>query len=431
MGYWAWPGKDWTLANYCGQRFFHAAPEPVFEIHADAEVVLIMRIGELLVSAGRITPAQLDETLKGQAIFGGRFGTNLIEMGYLDEHDLAHFLSKKTGVPYAAPEQLMDIPHQVIRLIPEETVRKHRVMPLALNNRKLTLAMVDPADFAVIDEISFATGYIVVPVIAPELRMVSAMEKHYRIKREMRYISVEGGSRSRARQTQMQPPATPRKTAAAPPPPPAPTREAWLAPEEAEVLELPMLDELDCLGLGEPEALPAPPAETIQYLKPEKDYSLEGVIEGLAQAEDRDSIADLITGHLAREFDRVAIFLLKGGKATGWTAQAGKKPVAGFETLEIPLAEPSVLKIVEETKSFHLGPLPALPRNNQLVTALGGGTSGNNLLVPLLMMGRVVAVLYVEGKNPLGGRVPELQKLLSKASMSFEILILKNKILMS
>ncbi|HEY5514224.1 MAG TPA: hypothetical protein VIK40_11330, partial [Geomonas sp.] len=110
-----------------------------------------MKLGELLIQAGKITPAQLEEALKEQAIFGGKFGTNLIEMGYLDEHDLAHFLSKKTGLPHASPELLMNIPPQVIRLIPEDAARKYRVVPVALNNRRLSLAMSDPSDFAAID----------------------------------------------------------------------------------------------------------------------------------------------------------------------------------------------------------------------------------------------------------------------------------------
>lgn len=75
-----------------------------------AEGADTMRLGELLVDAGKITPAQLEETLKGQAIFGGRFGTNLVEMGYLEEQELAHFLSQKTGIAHTSPELLMDIP---------------------------------------------------------------------------------------------------------------------------------------------------------------------------------------------------------------------------------------------------------------------------------------------------------------------------------
>lgn len=396
------------------------------------EVAETMRLGELLVDAGKITPTQLEETLKGQAIFGGRFGTNLVEMGYLDEQELAHFLSQKTGIAHTSPEQLMEIPPHVVGAVPEEYVRKYRVMPVALNNRKLTLAMLDPSDFQAIDEIAFATGYIVVPVIAPELRMLSAMEKYYGIKRELRYISVEGLSRNRAHNAA--PAAQPRPAAAAASHPlPAPEEDLWLSAEEAEILELPSLDESECFGdLSAEPSLDPLAGSSLYQSAPEKDYSLDGVLTGLAHAGERDQIADLVVGHLGQQFRRVAIFLIKGGKATGWLAQVDSKLVPGFETVEIPQFEPSVLQLVEETKSFYLGPLLSTTGNARLLDALGGGASPQNLLVPLLMMGRVVAVLYVDGGNlPLDPELPQLQKLMAKASMAFEILILKSKILIT
>jgi len=397
-----------------------------------------MKLGEMLVKAGRITQAELEETLKGQAIFGGKFGTNLVEMGFLDEHDLAHFLSKITGVPHASPEQLMDVPPQIIRLIPEEAVRKYRVMPLALNNRKLTVAMADPSDFATIDEISFVTGYIVVPVVTPELRLVCALEKHYNIRREIRYISVAGGGRNRGRLAQPaaqtvspEPPkqAIPVKPAAsAPAASPAPSR-----PEDDDILELPLLAEFECFGdmNSQPHA-PNPLAASAAHREPEKDYTLDGVLQGLAQANDRHGIADLIVNYAAQQFNRSALFLLKGDKATGWVAQYGKKPVPAFDTLEIPLSEPSVLKVVADSKTYYLGPMPITQCNSRVLAALGGGSPMNNLLIPLMMMGRVVAILYVEGGTMrLDERVADLQRLICKASMAFEILILKSKILLA
>jgi hypothetical protein len=419
-----------------------------------------MKLGEMLINAGRITQAQLEETLKGQAIFGGRFGTNLVEMGYLDEHDLAHFLSKQTGVPHASPEQLMDVPAQVIRLIPEEAVRKYRVIPVAINNRKLTLAMTDPSDFATIDEISFVTGYIVVPVITPELRLVSALEKHYNIRREMRYISVEGGTR-RGRLSQPAAAQAPNQMA---PNTPAPSSlvqsspaQSTLAvniapshlavnlapprpePEDDDILELPLLAEYELFGdFGKSAQEPVQPVQTAPLAtetkldEPEKDYSLDAILLGLTQAHDRHGIGELIVNYTAQQFDRAALFLLKGGKATGWVAQSGKKPVSEFDTLEIPLSEPSVLSIVADSKNYYLGPMPLTPGNTKMLSALGAGTPINNLLVPLLMMGRVVAILYVEGGTVrLDERVADLQRLLSKGSMAFEILILKSKILLT
>jgi hypothetical protein len=398
-----------------------------------------MKLGELLIKAGKITPAQLEEVLKGQAIFGGRFGTNLVEMGYIDEHDLAHFLSKKLGVPHAAPEQLMDIPPQILRLVPEEIVKKYQVVPIALNNRKLTLAMIDPSDLGTIDEISFMTGYIVIPVITPELRLVTALEKHYQIKRQMRYISVEGGGRNRARMLQN---AAVQETLKQPPPSrPAPSRPSPVETFDLDILELPMLEEFECFGDMEQKE-PQPPirfaasAPTLAAGAPkretENDFSLEAVLRGLAQASDRHGIAELIVNYAAQKFNRAALFLLKGGKATGWVAQHGKKPVPNFETWETPLSEPSILRVVNESKNFYLGPMPITPGNSRLIAALGGGTPMNNLLVPLMMMGRVVAILYVEG-GPLSldEQLPELQKLLGKGSMAFEILILKSKILLT
>jgi hypothetical protein len=401
------------------------------------------KLGELLIQAGKITPAQLEEALKEQAIFGGKFGTNLIEMGYLDEHDLAHFLSKKTGLPHASPEQLMNIPPQVIRLIPEDAARKYRVVPVALNNRRLSLAMSDPSDFAAIDEISFVTGFIVVPHITPDLRLICALEKYYDVKREQRYIKVAGGGRNRghAEQAHAAPPVQQAK-AQSPAQQAAPGWALPGEPDESDVLELPMLDEFECFGdmdEAEPETqlqvqtlAPASLAVGTPQLEAERDQSLEGVLLGLAQAHDRQSIAELIVGYAAQLFDRSALFLLKGAQATGWVAQVGKKPLPGFDTLEIPLNEPSMLKVVADSKTYYLGPMPISDCNNRIIAALGGGNPANNLLIPLMMVGRVVAVLYVEGGiQYLDERVLELQKLVGKGSLAFEILILRSKILLT
>ena len=400
----------------------------------------VVRLGELLIKAGKVTTAEVEETLKSQAIFGGRFGTNLVEMGYLDEHDLAHFLSKLTGIPHASPEQLMEVPPQITRLIPEEAVRKYNVMPVALNNRKLTVAMTDPTNYAVIDELSFLTGYIIVPVITPELRLVSALEKHYNIKRKMRYIRVEGGGRSRARQAQPEA-LSPRSElakhaapAAAPAPPQsAPTPPAPTPPpvEEEEILELPLLAEFDSFGedTGAPLAADTLGGSLI-FPEPEQERTLEETLRRLTEAEDRDVIAEIIVDYTAQMFDRAALFLLKGGMATGWVAKVEKKPVTKFDLLELPLSEPSVLKVVSESKTFYLGPLPATHYNGRIVSALGGGNPVNNLLVPLVMMGRVVAILYVSGGTlQMSEQVPEMQRLMVKTSLAFEILILKNKIM--
>ena len=163
-----------------------------------------------------------------------------------------------------------------------------------------------------------------------------------------------------------------------------------------------------------------------------KSYTIDTISLELAEAKDRDAIANLIVDYAGQEFDRVALFLVRGNVAGGWLALSRKKTVDGFEELQIPLNTPSVLNVVADGKSFYLGPLTDTLENTRILTALGGGKCPNALLIPLMMMGRVVAILYVDGgAGDLGNRVVDLQKLVGKAAMAFEILILKNKILMT
>ena len=90
--------------------------------------------------------------------------------------------------------------------------------------------------------------------------------------------------------------------------------------------------------------------------------------------------------------------------------------------------------LLAQTPSVIQNPSPILdtPGNTKLITGLGGERPDSTLLIPLIMMERVVTVLYVEGeKGLLGKKLFELQKLAGKVALAFEILILKNKILLA
>ncbi|WP_459816631.1 GspE/PulE/PilB domain-containing protein [Geotalea toluenoxydans] len=389
---------------------------------------MALKLGEMLVESGIITQAELDETLKSQVIFGGKIGTNLIEMGYIEEEELAQFLSKKLGVPCAGKEQLINLHPGALKLIPKEIVRKYRVVPLGLDKKKLYVAMEDPSNLASIDEISFMTGFIVMPLIATELSIILALEKHYGIKRETRYITVANGGRRQARAARSAGADTANKAKV---PEPQAAKPAAVLQKE-EVIELPLLSELDNYDFALSPS-PTPPAVSTSIVNETiEKYTIDTFSMELAEAEDRDAIANLIVTFVGQEFDRVALFMVKGNTASGWNALSQGKPVAGFEDFQIPLKMQSVLQIVAEGKSFYLGPLADTPANSTMLTAMGGGKPATALLVPLVMMGRAVSILYVEGgKAPLGDRVVNMQKVIGKAAMAFEILILKSKILMT
>jgi len=80
------------------------------------------------------TRKQLEEALEAQAVIGGRLGTILIEMGAIGELDLAEVLSEQLGVPFANPDQLVDIPEAALNALTPELAQIHQVLPLAFRS---------------------------------------------------------------------------------------------------------------------------------------------------------------------------------------------------------------------------------------------------------------------------------------------------------
>ncbi len=397
-------------------------------------------LGELLIEAGKITAGQLDEALKCQVIFGGRLGTNLIELGYLSEDDLAESLSKKTGVPVADPNKLMNLSPDLINVIPRDIAEKHKVIPYAIDKKRLNLVMADPLNLAVLDEISFRTGFIVIPMVAPEVRIYLALEKYYKVRREIRYIRVSK-ELAQGRQPEKREATTGTTTAEKSAGQRAVTEKvaAHPLPSSLEVELLEFAEEFEGFHTLPEEPAVESPADAVtsratpsKALAPKETeaHTLETLAMDLAESRGREEIADVLMGYLGQEFTRCALFIVKGNRATGWRAVVKKRPIDDFDTLQIDFGEPSTLKLVAEGKSFYLGPITETVNNRLMLAAMGSGTLPSALLVPLLMSGRVVAVLYVDGEQAvLGEKLPALQKIIAKASLAFEILILRTKIL--
>ncbi|HEX6465880.1 MAG TPA: ATPase, T2SS/T4P/T4SS family, partial [Terriglobales bacterium] len=136
------------------------------------------RLGDLLVKEKVITPQQLEQALKRQKGEGGRLGTTLVKLGFLTDEEVTNFLSRQYGVP-AINLQYFEIDPAVIKLIPEETARKHQIFPLSRVGASLTIAMVDPTNVFAMDDIKFMTGFNIEPVVASESSIIDSIEKAY------------------------------------------------------------------------------------------------------------------------------------------------------------------------------------------------------------------------------------------------------------
>ena len=136
------------------------------------------RLGELLVKKNYITPDQLKKASEDQSLKGGRLESALIRSGYIKEDELLSFLSAQYRVPSIKISKI-EVNPNVIKLIPSSISKKYFIIPINRVGPKLTLAMADPSNIIVIDEIKFMTGFNVEPVVASETEIIDAIKKYY------------------------------------------------------------------------------------------------------------------------------------------------------------------------------------------------------------------------------------------------------------
>lgn len=339
------------------------------------------RLGDYLVHAGRITERQLSLVLERQVTMGGRLGTNLIELGFLSENELTQFLSQKLRIPSIQASDLEEIGPAVIQLVPREVAQKYHVVPIRRERSVLSVALLDPTDLEVIDELRFITGCDIKPYVASEARIQYALEQHYQIDRKLRYVSILDDERRRHE------------------------------------------------GQGDPET---EKTARKQPTPEELETALRQAKEDWVEARDRDEAIATFLKAANVALDRGVFLLVKAGTVTGWKAFPAYRE-AQIAGIDFKLEEPSLFKDVVKAKTFYQGPTP-LPANNPVYQgvfdALGGRPPDEVLLLPILINDQVVAILY--GDNAVSGRLIRslefLRKLAHKTAMALEILILKRKI---
>ena len=136
------------------------------------------RIGELLVRENLISPTQLKKARDRSKRDGSRLGAELTRLGYVEEGDLTSFLSRHYGVPSVELSDI-DIPDEVISLIPREAAERHQAIPVNRSGSTLVIAMADPSNIYAIDDLKFMTGYEIEPVVASETALRDAIDKYY------------------------------------------------------------------------------------------------------------------------------------------------------------------------------------------------------------------------------------------------------------
>lgn len=400
------------------------------------------RLGEILVQDGACTAQAVRAALQNQVIFGGRLGTNLLELEAVGEEALARALGRRHGVPSLWGDLHVD--PRAVALVRPEVADRHDVVPYLLSDRRAAVLCVDPTDLAMLDAVAFATGKQIHAIVVPEARLWAILRQAYGIERQLRGIAVDFGKLS-------VPTAAPVRAGQLAPIADAPAgadlmdegafdalygREAE-TPDE-EVLELTDAD------FVEPAPVPAPaiaaevlatlrgpghhpPARLAPVAAPRREelepspLGFDEAVRFLEGVEERNAIARTVLRYARSKFRRALLLTVNRDVAAGWAGMGEGLGAERVRAIRLALGRPGILDTVVTTRAHYLGPIPKTEANVRLLKSLGGGVPGNAFVVPILALGRVVNVFYAD--NGRGGVLD--------ASDLGELLILSTRIAQS
>lgn len=111
-------------------------------------------LGEILFKAGLVKKDAIVNAIKASKANNKRLGQILLEQGLIDEETLTKAIAKQFGLKYVNLDEVT-IPVDATKLIPEDLIKRHNVLPLSMNNGKLRLVISDPMDLETMDAIRF------------------------------------------------------------------------------------------------------------------------------------------------------------------------------------------------------------------------------------------------------------------------------------
>jgi hypothetical protein len=395
------------------------------------------RVGQYLVDEGWITRDQLEKARRTRDFFGGPLDSQYMKLGFLDETTLGQALSRWMNIPYAGPAELRIIPSEVAARIPQELVEQYLLCPFEIVKKRIKVAMTNPKDAIAIAKVEAATRLTVEPWVTSNYRLNLAMERHYQV-RQIQHKAVQLGPQSRT-ERELSHAVEGKTDPLASNATPDTDMEIGLdgRPLDAEFT----LEDYDLLSAQvPPNDNPTGEDESSGKHTPEArsegpttstGFDLQQASDLLSMATGRDEIADILIRFCESRCTRVGFFT---ASKEGYRCLASVGRAMSSEQVKktaIPAGLDHLFdKVIEQNEEFYLGAVPPLPANRDLFSLLGGLLPPMAMILPVRIMGRIVALLYLDNDNlPITDPdVPIMRRLAAKGGMAFEILLLRNKL---
>lgn len=351
------------------------------------------RLGEMLIQAGLLSAADLGEALRVQVIWGGRLGTVLSELGYIDLDTLSRVLGWQHELPAALFKHFEHADRELQHTLGSELAERHGCIPLLRAGKRIVIALASPLDAATTAIIARALGVaadLIIPSVAAELRIRYQLEHVYKISRPHRFLRVRG--------------------TAVTPGAPRPTLEAEaipdMTPDLDEVFPEDLLDQqseptsaerrtyLRTLGDGVVE-----PIGEVRELSTPLSLSVDGenrddTLHALRHATDRIHVAALAIEAVAHQIVacRAAMLLMVRGQAA--TTCTGFRRVGVLTNeLAISLDRPGLARtVIQRRTAVHAAAGDLTEPDYLLLTALDPD-DGDLIIAPVIADNVVVALL--------------------------------------
>src|SRR3989338_1307095 len=137
-----------------------------------------LRIGQLLIEEGIVSPEDIEKALREQKKSGKFLCTVLIEMGLVQEDSILPILAKQMSLSFVKIKSL-HIEPQVISKVPSKFAIHYKLMPVKLENNTITIAVTDPLDVHTLDDLRLLLGIEVKAILAGEKDILEAIREYY------------------------------------------------------------------------------------------------------------------------------------------------------------------------------------------------------------------------------------------------------------
>jgi hypothetical protein len=155
------------------------------------------RLGEILVAAGVLRQEQVQAALAEQQRWGGPLGQILVNKNYITEDALVVALSRQLNIPIADVRGAR-IPKDVVSLVPFELANDNHVLPFRKEGRMLDLAMANPLNLGITDELRIRTKLNIRPFIAGTTAIQNALRLAYGTSLPVEVVAARGSAERRA-----------------------------------------------------------------------------------------------------------------------------------------------------------------------------------------------------------------------------------------